>query len=68
MRIPVPEILADPLLKSARQGCCPFVDGQKIRGRLLSCRDRFLTLDPGKGARITPNKYAVASIQADSRH
>jgi hypothetical protein len=44
-----------------------LVAGQRIRGRLLSCRDGFLTVDPDKGQRITFNKYEVSSISEETR-
>jgi hypothetical protein len=43
------------------------VAGQRIRGRLLSVRDGFLTVDPDRGPRISINKYEVSSISEEQR-
>lgn len=63
MRLPAPEISSDPFFDLIGQR----VDGNVIKGRLLSCRDSFVTIDPDRGARFTVNKYAVTSIQAEQR-
>jgi hypothetical protein len=67
MRLPAPEIFSDPFFDLIGQRVLVRVDGNVIKGRLLSCRDSFVTIDPDRGARFTVNKYAVTSIQADSR-
>jgi hypothetical protein len=67
MRLPAPE-LADPFFDLIGQRVTLNVDGNVIKGRLLSCRDSFVTIDPDRGAWFTVNKYAVTSIQAETRH
>jgi hypothetical protein len=67
MRLPRPEMVSDPFFDLQGQRVALNVDGQTIRGRLLSCRDSFVTIDPDRGARFTVNKYAVTSIQAEQR-
>jgi hypothetical protein len=67
MRLPCPEISADPFFDLIGQRVAVNVDGSIIKGRLLSCRDSFVTIDPDRGARFTINKYAVTSIQAEQR-
>jgi len=44
------------------------VDGQQIRGRLISCRDGFLNLQEDRTKpRITLNKYEISSITEEQR-
>lgn len=64
MRLPQPE-LADPFFGLQGRRVVVSVDGQRLRGRLLSCRDGFVTLDPDRGPRVTFNKYSISSIQED---
>ena len=66
MRLPQPE-LADPFLSLQGRRVDVLVAGQRIRGRLLSVRDGFLTVDPDKGPRISINKYEVSSISEETR-
>ncbi|MDD5703437.1 MAG: hypothetical protein PHU23_15490 [Dehalococcoidales bacterium] len=67
MRLPAPEISSDPFFDLIGQRVAVNVDGTVIKGRLLSCRDSFVTIDPDRGARFTVNKYAVTSIRAETR-
>jgi hypothetical protein len=67
MRLPAPGISSDPFFDLIGQRVAVNVDGNVIKGRLLSCRDSFVTIDPDRGARFTVNKYAVTSIQAEQR-
>ena len=67
MRLPAPGISSDPFFDLIGQRVAVNVDGNVIKGRLLSCRDSFVTIDPDRGARFTVNKYAVTSIQAELR-
>lgn len=67
MRLPAPGISSDPFFDLIGQRVLIRVDGNVIKGRLLSCRDSFVTIDPDRGARFTVNKYAVTSIQAETR-
>jgi hypothetical protein len=66
MRLPQPE-LADPFLCLQGRRVDVLVAGQRIRGRLLSVRDGFLTVDPDRGPRISINKYEVSSISEEQR-
>jgi hypothetical protein len=66
MRPPGPE-LADPFLSLQGRRVDVLVAGQRIRGRLLSVRDGFLTVDPDRGPRISINKYEVSSISEEQR-
>jgi hypothetical protein len=66
VRLPAPD-LGDPFFDLIGQRVAVNVDGITIKGRLLSCRDSFVTIDPDRGARFTVNKYAVTSIQAEQR-
>jgi hypothetical protein len=67
MRLPRPELVSDPFFDLVGQRVQVDVDGRVIKGRLISVRDGFCTLDPDRGARFTVNKYAVTSIQAEQR-
>jgi hypothetical protein len=66
MKLPQPE-LADPFLSLQGRRVDVLVAGQRIRGRLLSVRDGFLTVDPDRGPRISINKYEVSSISEEQR-
>ena len=66
MRLPQPE-MADPFLSLQGRRVDVLVAGQRIRGRLLSVRDGFLTVDPDRGPRISINKYEVSSISEETR-
>jgi hypothetical protein len=66
MKLPPPE-LADPFLSLQGRRVDVLVAGQRIRGRLLSVRDGFLTVDPDRGPRISINKYEVSSISEEQR-
>ena len=67
MRPPAPEISSDPFLSLQGRRVDVLVAGQRIRGRLLSVRDGFLTVDPDRGPRISINKYEVSSISEEQR-
>lgn len=67
MRPPVPELSSDPFFDLIGHRVQLSLDGRVIKGRLISCRDSFITLDPDRGARFTVNKYAVTSIQEEQR-
>jgi hypothetical protein len=66
MRLPYPEP-QDQFLSLQGRRVDVLVAGQRVRGRLLSCRDGFLTVDPDRGPRITFNKYEVSSISEEQR-
>lgn len=66
MRLPSPE-LADPFIDLIGRRVDVNVSGQRIKGRLVSCRSGFLTIDPDKGRRITINRFEVSTIAEESR-
>jgi hypothetical protein len=67
MRPPQPE-LADPFMELEGRRVICKVDGQQIRGRLISVRDGFLTLQEDRTKpRITLNKFEISSITEESR-
>jgi hypothetical protein len=43
------------------------VDGQVIKGRLISTRDGFCTIDPDRGPRINVNRWSISMISEESR-
>ncbi len=64
MRLPAPAP-SDHFYDLVGQRVSLSVGGQRIRGRLLSVRDGFLTVDPDHGKRISINRYEVSTIEAD---
>jgi hypothetical protein len=58
---------ADPLLFLEGKRVKAVVDGQPIRGRLLSVRDGFLTIEQASGIRISLNKFEISSIAEEAR-
>jgi hypothetical protein len=68
MRLPVPGISSDPFMELEGRRVICKVDGQLLRGRLISCRDSFLTLQEDRTKpRITLNKYEISSISEETR-
>ena len=68
MRLPAPEISSDPFEELEGRRVICKVDGQQIRGRLISIRDGFLTLQEDRTKpRITLNKYEISSITEEQR-
>lgn len=66
MRLPAPE-LADPLFDLVGKRINARVDGQQIRGRLISIRDGFCTIQPDRsGPRISVNKWSISIIEEDA--
>jgi len=57
----------DPILALAGRRVVAVVDGQKIRGRLVSARSDFLTIAPPRGPRMIINRFEVSTIQEDAR-
>jgi len=57
----------DPFLSLEGKRVVAMVDGQRIKGRLISVRDGFLTLQPDRGPRVSINKFAVSSIMEEQR-
>lgn len=41
------------------------IDGRIVRGRLISCRDDFLTIEQRPGRRIYLNAFELSSIERD---
>lgn len=62
MRLPEPNRF-DPFVELLGQRVILSVDGQRIRGWLLSYRDDFVTLVPDRGPRVSFNRYEVSSIR-----
>ncbi|MCK9570554.1 hypothetical protein M0R72_16520 [Candidatus Pacearchaeota archaeon] len=68
MRLPAPEISSDPFMELEGKRIVCKVDGQQIRGRLISVLDGFLTLQEDRSRpRITLNKYEISSINEEQR-
>ena len=66
MRLPLPEG-PDQFLTLQGRRVDVLVAGQRIRGRLLSVRDGFCTVDPDRGPRTTVNKWSICSISEETR-
>jgi hypothetical protein len=67
MRLPRPEA-ADPFMELEGRRVICKVDGQQIRGRLISVRDGFITMQEDRNKpRITLNKYEISSISEEQR-
>lgn len=60
-------MILDPLLSLEGHRVVVSVDGQKIKGRLLSVRDGFLTIEQAGGVRISLNKFEISSIAEEPR-
>lgn len=68
MRLPAPAMMEDPFFTLVGKRISARVDGQAVRGRLVSVRDGFCTIQPDRSApRITVNKWSISSIQEESR-
>ena len=68
MRLPQPEMVGDPFLDLVGRRVTATVDGQRIRGRLISVRDGFATIQEDRsGPRTTVNKWAISMISEESR-
>lgn len=67
MRPPQPELARDPFFDLVGRRIVAYVDGQPIKGRLLSVRDGFCTIDPDRGPRTTVNKWSISSISEERR-
>ena len=55
----------DHLLSLEGKRVVAILEGQKIRGRLISLRDGFITIEPWNGPRICINQYELTSISED---
>lgn len=58
---------ADPIMLLEGRHVVAVVDGQKIRGRLVSARNDFLTIEPPRGPRMIVNRFEVSTISEDTR-
>ncbi len=58
---------SDHLLNLEGKKVKAVIDGQPVRGRLISIRDNFLTIETKPGQRISLNKYEISSIQEEQR-
>jgi hypothetical protein len=67
MRPSAPELARDPFFYLVGRRIIARVDGQAIKGRLLSVRDGFCTIDPDRGPRTTVNKWSISSISEEHR-
>ncbi len=57
----------DPLLFLEGRRVQIVIDGQKLKGRLISVRDGFITLQQDQGPRISINKFSITSIMEEQR-
>jgi hypothetical protein len=60
-------MISDPCLNLEGRCVQVIVDGQKLKGRLISVRDGFITLQQDQGPRISINKFSITSIMEESR-
>jgi hypothetical protein len=68
MRLPRPEVVSDPFLDLVGRRIVATVDGLKIRGRLVSCRDGFVTIQEDRsGPRTTVNRWSISMISEERR-
>jgi hypothetical protein len=59
--------MIDHLLQLEGRRVVATVDGQRLRGRLISSRDGFLTLQQDRGPRISINRFEVSTICEETR-
>jgi len=57
----------DPILDLEGKRVIATVDGQRIKGRLVSARNDFLTIEPLRGPRMIINRFEISSIQEEVR-
>ena len=57
----------DHLLSLEGRRVVANLDGLTLRGKLISIRDGFLTIEPDRGPRICLNKFELRSIQEEPR-
>jgi hypothetical protein len=57
----------DPFLNLEGRRVIVSVDGQRLKGRLISIRDGFVTLQQDQGPRISLNKFSITSIMEEAR-
>jgi hypothetical protein len=66
MRPPLPE-LADPFTALEGRRVICKVDGMMLRGRLLSARGDFVTIEQDHGPRMSINRYEISTISEEQR-
>ena len=57
----------DPIRELEGKRVVATVDGQRIKGRLVSARNDFLTIEPLRGPRMIINRFEISSIQEEVR-
>ena len=68
MRLPAPMVSSDPFLDLQGRRIVATVDGQRIKGRLISTRDGFCTIQEDRsGPRTVVNKWAISMISEEQR-
>ena len=55
----------DPIMELEGRRVLAVVDGLQVRGRLISARSDFVTIEPDRGPRICLNRYEVSRIQEE---
>ena len=60
-------MISDPILALEGRRVVAVVDGQRIKGRLVSARNDFLTIEPLRGPRMIINRFEISSIQEEVR-
>jgi len=55
----------DPIMTLEGRRVLAMVDGMQVRGRLVSYRADFLTIQPDRGPRMHVNRYEVSRIQEE---
>ena len=67
MRLAQPASNCDPLLSLEGKRVNVVVDGTKLRGRLVSARGDFVTIEPDRGPRMSINRYEISTINEEPR-
>jgi len=55
----------DPIIELVGRRVLAVVDGLQVRGRLVSVRSDFVTIEPDRGPRMHLNRYEVSRIQEE---
>ena len=55
----------DPIMELEGRRVLAVVDGLQVRGRLISARSDFVTIEPDRGPRMHLNRYEVSRIQEE---
>jgi len=56
----------DPIIELEGRRVLAVVDGLQVRGRLVSARSDFVTIEPDRGPRMHLNRYEVSWVQEDA--